>query len=146
MILDCGFDVKLPTLLYFHNFAFRDIAASQTPYLSFIGSWKARRFGDFSRKNPAHFQYSIPDRAAVQAAKQAARAAGRIQFLFETPKQFANLLIVRYYSDQLIILQVREEKGFRMNEHWDWEDEESLSNTTNTVTSYSERELRAKKD
>ncbi|VDO36521.1 unnamed protein product [Haemonchus placei] len=34
----------------------------------------------------------VTDRNAVRAAKQAARAAGRIQFLFETPKQFDAIL------------------------------------------------------
>ncbi|CAJ0601171.1 unnamed protein product [Cylicocyclus nassatus] len=98
----------------------------------------------------------VTDRAAVQAAKQAARAAGRIQFLFETPKQYDQILTIidSYVFDSVpdyekiykLLEEVREEKGIRMNDQWDWEDEESQSNTTNTVTSYSERELKAKKD
>ncbi|KAL6740380.1 hypothetical protein Aduo_013739 [Ancylostoma duodenale] len=96
----------------------------------------------------------VTDRAAVQAAKQAARGSGRIQFLFETPKQFDQVLTMvdsytfeaepEYGKIYKILDDIREEKGIRMNEHWDWEDE--ASHSTNTVTSYSERELRAKKD
>ncbi|VDO19507.1 unnamed protein product, partial [Heligmosomoides polygyrus] len=96
----------------------------------------------------------VTDRNAVRAAKQAARAAGRTQFLFEAPKQYDQILtIVDSYSfdsqpdyDKIynILDKVREEKGFRMGDHWDWDDEGSL--TTNSVTSYSERELKAKKE
>ncbi|ETN75998.1 hypothetical protein RB195_001574 [Necator americanus] len=99
----------------------------------------------------------VTDRAAVQAAKQAARVSGRVQFLFETPKQFDQILTIvdSYAFDSLpdyekiykILDEVREERSIRMTEHWDWEDETSCSYTTkSTITSYSERELKAKKD
>ncbi|PIO66012.1 hypothetical protein TELCIR_12284 [Teladorsagia circumcincta] len=93
----------------------------------------------------------VTDRNAVRAAKQVARAAGRTQFLFETPKQFdAVLTIVDSYTfesqpdyDKMYNLldAVREEKGVKMSDAWDWDDEGSMS--TNTMTSYSERECKA---
>ncbi|KHJ93614.1 hypothetical protein OESDEN_06473, partial [Oesophagostomum dentatum] len=98
----------------------------------------------------------VTDRAAVQAAKQAARAAGRIQFLFETPKQFDQILTMvdSYVFDSVpdydkiykILDEAREEKGIRMTEHWDWEEETSCSITTNTMNSLSEHDIKAKKD
>ncbi|KHJ82876.1 hypothetical protein OESDEN_17429 [Oesophagostomum dentatum] len=98
----------------------------------------------------------VTDRAAVQAAKQAARAAGRIQFLFETPKQFDQILTMvdSYVFDSVpdydkiykILDEAREEKGIRMTEHWDWEEETSCSITTNTMNSLSEHDIKAKKE
>ncbi|KJH45966.1 hypothetical protein DICVIV_07967 [Dictyocaulus viviparus] len=97
----------------------------------------------------------VTERSAVCAAKQAARAAGRTQFLYETPKQYDQILTTidsytfesqpDYERIYKTLDEIREEKGIRMQEHWDWEDESSFS-TTNTVTSYSARELKAKKE
>ncbi|KAE9412907.1 hypothetical protein Angca_005415, partial [Angiostrongylus cantonensis] len=97
----------------------------------------------------------VSDRNAVGAAKQAARGSDRMQFLGETPKQFDRILTIvdsysfetqpEYYKIYNILEEVREEKGIRINERWDWEGKSSLS-TTSTITSYSERELKAKKE
>uniref|UniRef100_A0A1I7XUC3 Protein kinase domain-containing protein n=1 Tax=Heterorhabditis bacteriophora TaxID=37862 RepID=A0A1I7XUC3_HETBA len=99
----------------------------------------------------------VTDRTAVQAAKQNGRVgAGRTQMLFETPRQYDILLqwidalafeaTPDYDKIYKLLDDLREEKNIRMNEHWDWEDETSCSTTTNTVTSYSDKELRAKKE
>lgn len=95
----------------------------------------------------------VSERAAVQRAKEAARKDGRAQFLFETPPQYDKLLNIvdalsfeatpDYAGMVKLIEEVREEKHFREREHWDWEDT-TASTTVTTVSSYSEKELKAK--
>ncbi|CAD6184910.1 unnamed protein product [Caenorhabditis auriculariae] len=95
----------------------------------------------------------VTDRTAVQKAKEAARGSGRQQFLFEVPSQYDKILSLidalsfeatpDYNALCKLIEEVREEKQLREKECWDWE-EETVSTTVTTVTSYSDKELRAK--
>ncbi|WKY04023.1 hypothetical protein Q1695_005196 [Nippostrongylus brasiliensis] len=96
----------------------------------------------------------VTDRNAVKAAKQVARGSGRTQFLFDAPKQYDQILTMvdsyhfesePEYDKMLKIFDaVRQEKGIKLTDRWDWDEDASMS--TNTMTSYSDRELRAKKD
>ncbi|KAE9412707.1 hypothetical protein Angca_007103 [Angiostrongylus cantonensis] len=73
----------------------------------------------------------LSERNEVYVAKQTARAVGRKHFLYETPKQFDRVLTtVDSYSfesqpeyDKIyrMLEEVREEKGIRLDERWDWE-------------------------
>ncbi|CAI5448649.1 unnamed protein product [Caenorhabditis angaria] len=95
---------------------------------------------------------NVTDRAAVQKAKELARTTGRVQFLFETPQQFDKILTIidgyafesapDYGAISKILAEIREERHFRDREHWDWEDE-TVSTTVTTVTSFSDKECRA---
>ncbi|VDL76511.1 unnamed protein product [Nippostrongylus brasiliensis] len=79
---------------------------------------------------------------------------GRTQFLFDAPKQYDQILTMvdsyhfesePEYDKMLKIFDaVRQEKGIKLTDRWDWDEDASMS--TNTMTSYSDRELRAKKD
>ncbi|CAB3408278.1 unnamed protein product [Caenorhabditis bovis] len=98
---------------------------------------------------------NVTERANVQRAKEAARTSGRVQFLFETPAQYDKIFtIIDSYSfeaapDYCLLTkylnEAREERQLRDREHWDWEDE-TVSTTVTTITSFSDKELRAKHD
>uniref|UniRef100_A0A8R1DLY5 Protein kinase domain-containing protein n=2 Tax=Caenorhabditis japonica TaxID=281687 RepID=A0A8R1DLY5_CAEJA len=98
---------------------------------------------------------NVVERQHVQRAKEASRTSGRVQFLFETPSQFDKILTLidsysfesapDYKAIHKLLVEAREERNLRDREHWDWE-EETVSTTITTITSFSDKELRAKAD
>ncbi|CAI2299121.1 unnamed protein product [Caenorhabditis sp. 36 PRJEB53466] len=98
---------------------------------------------------------NIVERSHVQRAKEASRTTGRQQFLFETPGQYDKIFTLidgwtfesapDYQAMHKLLVEAREERHCRDREHWDWEDE-TVSTTITTITSFSDKELRAKAD
>uniref|UniRef100_A0A1I7TCC9 Protein kinase domain-containing protein n=1 Tax=Caenorhabditis tropicalis TaxID=1561998 RepID=A0A1I7TCC9_9PELO len=96
---------------------------------------------------------NVVERNHVQKAKEASRLAGRTQFLFETPTQYDKIFTLidsytfesapDYKQINKYLVEAREERQLRDREHWDWEDE-TVSTTLTTITSFSDKELRAK--
>ncbi|CCD68100.2 Protein kinase domain-containing protein [Caenorhabditis elegans] len=98
---------------------------------------------------------NVVDRSSVQRAKEASHNTGRTQFLFETPSQYDKIFTIvdsyafesapDYKQINKLLVEAREERQLRDREHWDWEDE-TVSTTITTITSFSDKELRAKAD
>ncbi|UMM14141.1 hypothetical protein L5515_002072 [Caenorhabditis briggsae] len=96
---------------------------------------------------------NIVERNHVQKAKENSRLAGRVQFLFETPSQYDKIFtLIDSYSFESApdykqinkyLVEAREDRQLRDRERWDWEDE-TVSTTITTITSFSDKELRAK--
>lgn len=93
------------------------------------------------------------DRVTVMAAKKHARESGRTQFLFDCPKIYNQFLVwidemqfettPNYEHFIRALKDVCQEKGCHLNDTWDWDDATNSTTTTNTMSSYSDKETRA---
>ncbi|GMS96226.1 hypothetical protein PENTCL1PPCAC_18401, partial [Pristionchus entomophagus] len=91
----------------------------------------------------------VTDRTAVQQAKMRARREERTSFLSGCPPCFDEILAdidslgfydtPRYDIYIHSLEKVCSEKGIRMTEHWDWEDESSIRHTSNATGECSAR-------
>ncbi|VDM62763.1 unnamed protein product [Angiostrongylus costaricensis] len=132
----------------FGNFAPGHRSNKQSKIIFLYDSGLSKKYADKMSKK------ARKELGAVCAEKKAARAIGRMQFLYETPKQFDQILtMVDSYSfesqpehDKIykMLEEVREEKGVCKDEHWDWE-EKSTSPTASTGTSDSVSGLKRRK-
>ncbi|CAJ0950225.1 unnamed protein product, partial [Mesorhabditis belari] len=98
---------------------------------------------------------TVVDRTAVQLAKTHARTSGRVQFLYECPRQFDSLLNMvddlqfestpKYEAMMDLINQTCDEHEVKAKDRWDWDDENNSTASLSQTLSLSSKE-HVKKD